>query len=108
MRLAKIKLPFKLRKSVLALGPQGKNTVCFAKGSLAYLSPVRNNLSDPEDFLAFTKAAKYFLKKDPKAIAYDLHPEYQSSKFAAHLSPITYHLYNITMLISPLAWQKTA
>jgi len=92
MRLAKIKLPFKLRKSVLALGPQGKNTVCFAKGSLAYLSPVRNNLSDPEDFLAFTKAAKYFLKKDPKAIAYDLHPEYQSSKFAAHLSPITYHL----------------
>lgn len=92
MRLVKIKLPFKLRKSVLALGPQGKNSVCFAKGSLAYLSPVHNNLSDPEDYSAFTKSVKYFLKKGPKIIAYDLHPEYQSSKFAAHLSPVTCHL----------------
>jgi hydrogenase maturation protein HypF len=59
------------------------------------LSSAHNNLSDPKDFLAFTKAADFFLKKGPKVIAYDLHPEYQSSKFAAHLSPITYRLLPI-------------
>jgi hydrogenase maturation protein HypF len=81
-----IKLPFRVKKSVLALGAQTKNTLCFAKDRSAYLSPVHPDLSLLPDFIEFEKDAKYFLRKRPKIIAYDLHPEYQSTKFALGLS----------------------
>jgi len=88
----KINLPFKLKKSVLALGSQTKNTVCFAQGNSAYISPLHSDLNNPKDLLNFQKDVKYCLKKKPKIIAYDLHPEYQSTKFAQDLSPISYRL----------------
>ncbi|MCX5696717.1 MAG: hypothetical protein NTU54_01885 [Candidatus Omnitrophica bacterium] len=89
---SKIQLPFKLKKGVLALGPQTKNTLCFAKGSSAILSPVLGDLNNPEDYERFEQSVKYFLKKQPKVIAYDLHPEYQSTKYALNLAPVAYRL----------------
>ena len=53
------------------------------------------DLSNPQYFLNFQKAAKHFLKKNPKIIAYDLHPEYQSTKFAQNLNAKRYTLYAI-------------
>jgi len=88
----KIPLPIKVKKPVLAVGSQAKNTLCFAKGNFAYLSPVHPDLSNPQDFLNFKKELKHFLKKNPKIIAYDLHPEYQSTKHARQLSAISYQL----------------
>jgi len=85
MKVRKIKLPFEVKKSVLAFGSQTKNTLCLAKGRFAYLSPVHPDLSNLSDFLAFVKDAKFFLKKRPKIIAIDLHPDYQSSLFAQDL-----------------------
>jgi len=76
----------------LALGTQTKNTLCFAKGNFAYLSRMHPDLGGPRDFAAFKKAAKYFLRKKPKLIAYDLHSEYEATKYALGLSPITYSL----------------
>jgi hydrogenase maturation protein HypF len=92
MEFKKIKLPFKIKRPILALGSQTKNTICFAKDDTAYLSPVHQDLSNPKDFSNFENIVKYFLKKRPKIIAYDLHPEYQSTKYAQNLSPITYNL----------------
>jgi len=83
----KIQLPFKIRKSVLAFGAQAKNTLCFAKGDCAILSPAHPDLNNAADFLAFEKSAKYFLKKRPQIIACDLHPEYQSTKYIHNLRP---------------------
>jgi hydrogenase maturation protein HypF len=95
MKVNRIKLPFKIKKPVLALGPQAKNSVCFAKGHFAYLSPVRPDLSNIKDFLKFQSAVRYFLKKSPEIIACDLHPEYESTKYARQLSlpvyPIQHH-----------------
>jgi hydrogenase maturation protein HypF len=85
MQFKKIALPFKLKKPVLALGGQTKNTVCFAQDSLALLSPVHADLSIPKDYLSFKKDAGYFLKRRPEIIACDLHPEYLSSKFGSGL-----------------------
>ncbi|MCM8796083.1 MAG: hypothetical protein NC928_05325 [Candidatus Omnitrophica bacterium] len=85
MRLKKIRLPFKLKKSILALGSHMKNTICFASGRYAYLSCVNADLNNPQDLLNFEKTAKYFLKKEPQVIVCDLHPEYQSTKFAHRL-----------------------
>jgi len=86
MGFKKIQLPFKINKSILAFGAQTKNTVCFAKGNFAYLSRVHQDLSAPNDFLSFEKSVKCFLKKKPKIISYDLHPEYQSTKYAQEIS----------------------
>ena len=80
------------RKSVLALGSNTKNTVCFLSGDKALISPVHQNLYDPRDFLAFERTVKQFLKKKPATIAYDLHPEYASSKYALDLRPTAYDL----------------
>jgi len=85
MKVKKIRLPFEIKKSILAFGSQTKNTLCLAQGHFAYLSPVHPDLSMLEDFLAFVKDAKYFLKRNPKIIATDLHPDYQSSLFAQDL-----------------------
>ena len=92
MEIKKIKVPFTIKKPVLALGAQTKNTLCFAKGNYAYLSRVHQDLNNPKDLFNFEKDAAYFLKKHPKVIAYDLHPEYQSSKYALHLSAKSYEL----------------
>jgi len=91
----KIKLAFKLKKSVLALGAQTKNRICFAQGCHAYLGRLRADLGDPDDFGAFVREAQYYLKKKPKIIACDLHPEYQSTKYAADLSRHPYPLSRI-------------
>lgn len=85
MRVTQIRLPFKIKSPVLAFGPQTKNTVCFAVGSSAYMSPAHRDLIDPGEFLRFQKSIKYFLKMKPRAAAYDLHPEYQSTKYALGL-----------------------
>jgi hydrogenase maturation protein HypF len=92
VELKKIKLPFQVKKPILALGSQSKNTVCFAQDNLAHLSQIHSDLSDPKDFFNFEKEVKYFLKKHPKIIAVDLHPEYQSSKYAQSLQLTAYSL----------------
>jgi hydrogenase maturation protein HypF len=95
MELKKIKLQFKVKKSVLALGSQTKNRACFLKGNFAYLGPTHAELNNLEDFLGFQECVKYLLKKNPKIIAYDLHPEYQSTKYALSLNAIRYTLLPI-------------
>ncbi|MDD4980503.1 MAG: hypothetical protein PHC54_04430 [Candidatus Omnitrophica bacterium] len=92
MELKKIKLPFKIKKAVLALGPQKKNRVCFTRGNYAYMSPLHADLNNPGDFFSFEKSVKYFLKKNPKIIACDLHPEYQSTKYGQNLQLTAYSL----------------
>jgi len=77
----------------LSLGSQTKNTVCFAKGEFAYISTVHPDLNNPKDLSIFEKTVKYFLKKNPKIITYDLHPEYQTTKYALQLHATRYTLY---------------
>lgn len=95
MVAVKLNLPFKVKNPILALGSQSKNSVCFARGNFAYLSFVHADLNNPRDFLNFEKRVKYFLKKNPKIIAHDLHPDYQSTKYALSLNAIRYTLYAI-------------
>ncbi len=92
MEIKIINLAFKVKKPILALGAHAKNTVCFVQGKFAHLSPILQNLNQPDDFLRFEKTVRLFLKNKPRIIAYDLHPEYQSAKYALDLSPSAYHL----------------
>ena len=81
----KIRLPFKIKKAVLALGAQAKNTLCFAEGDTAYISRLHQDLSSPKDLSDFENDVEQFLKKKPAYIACDLHPDYASTKYARQL-----------------------
>jgi hydrogenase maturation protein HypF len=73
---------------VLACGAELKNTFCLTKGRYAILS---QHIGDLENFetLEFFKETLANLKKvfrvEPQAVAYDLHPNYLSSRFASEL-----------------------
>jgi hydrogenase maturation protein HypF len=75
--------PFK--KSVLAFGGELKNTVCCAEGKTAFISyPLSDleNADDYEKFLFLIKNLPLKLGILPEIIAYDLHPDFISTKTA--------------------------
>lgn len=71
---------------LLACGAELKNTFCLTKGHYAILSQHIGDLENYET-LEFFKETLANLKKlfrvEPQAVAYDLHPQYMSSRFAA-------------------------
>lgn len=72
--------------SVLACGGETKNTFCLNKGNEFYLSPHIGDLENLETIQSFEEGINHYKKLfgiKPEIIAYDLHPEYLSSKYAA-------------------------
>jgi len=70
---------------VLAVGGEMKSIVCLTKGNRAFLSQHVGDLENLEtlDFFELTVGhLKRILEITPQAIAYDLHPEYLSTKWA--------------------------
>ncbi|MDP3013506.1 MAG: carbamoyltransferase HypF, partial [Candidatus Subteraquimicrobiales bacterium] len=77
-------LPFKAQE-ILAVGPELKNTFCLTKENYAFISQHigdMENLETLEHFETTLKLYKKLFRIEPKFIAYDLHPEYLSTKFA--------------------------
>ncbi|MBW2645143.1 MAG: carbamoyltransferase HypF [Deltaproteobacteria bacterium] len=70
---------------VLACGAELKNTVCLTKGKNAFLSQHIGDLENLETyrFLELTvRHMKRILDIDPQIVAYDLHPDYLSTRYA--------------------------
>jgi hydrogenase maturation protein HypF len=80
--------PIDLRMSVreiLACGGELKNTLCLTKDHYAILSPHIGDLENLETMEFFREALghlKRFFGISPEAVAYDLHPNYLSTRFA--------------------------
>ncbi len=73
---------------ILALGAEQKNTICFVKDSSAVLSHHLGDLKTFDSFNAFKSAIRHFYKLyriKPDVLAFDLHPEYLSSRFAQEI-----------------------
>ncbi|MGE5204178.1 MAG: carbamoyltransferase HypF [Chlamydiota bacterium] len=71
--------------SVLAVGGELKNTVCLTKGRHAFLSQHVGDLENLQAYRFFEEAIGYLervLEIEPRAIAYDLHPDYFSTRWA--------------------------
>jgi hydrogenase maturation protein HypF len=71
--------------SVLAVGGELKNTICLTKGKHAFLSQHIGDLENVESYSFFHEAIRHLeqiLEIQPKIIAYDLHPDYFSTKWA--------------------------
>ena len=90
-------LDFELKR-VLGVGAELKNTFCLTRGNLAFLSQHigdLKNLETSEFFKEGIERYKRLFRIEPEAIAYDLHPDYLSTKFALELAtrnsqPVTF------------------
>lgn len=70
---------------VLAVGGELKNTICLTKGKHAFLSQHIGDLQNLESHRFFEQAILHLqrvLQLKPEVIAYDLHPDYFSTKWA--------------------------
>jgi hydrogenase maturation protein HypF len=75
--------------SVLAVGGELKNTICLTKGKNAFLSQHVGDLENVESYSFFHEAIEHLeriLEIRPEIIAYDLHPDYFSTKWALRQS----------------------
>jgi len=73
---------------VLAVGGELKNTFCLTRGQQAFLSAHTGDLENLLTYRAYVAAiehSKKLLNVSPAVVAYDLHPEYLSTKYAAAL-----------------------
>ncbi|RKY87220.1 carbamoyltransferase HypF, partial [candidate division KSB1 bacterium] len=74
--------------SVLGCGAELKNTICLTKGDKAFLSQHIGDMENYETLKSFEKSIEHLkniLEIEPEIIAYDLHPDYLSTKYALNL-----------------------
>lgn len=79
---------FKKSKPLLACGSDLKNTFCVAQKGYAYLSQYGGDLEDAGSFRVYKENIDRFeriFRIKPERICCDLHPGYQSSKYAKEL-----------------------
>ncbi|HEV2981551.1 MAG TPA: carbamoyltransferase HypF [Solirubrobacteraceae bacterium] len=72
-------------RPLLACGAELKNTFCVARGARAWVSHHVGDLHNYETLRSFTEGIGHFealFQVRPEVVAYDLHPEYLSTKYA--------------------------
>ncbi|MEW6093894.1 MAG: Sua5/YciO/YrdC/YwlC family protein, partial [Chloroflexota bacterium] len=70
---------------ILAVGPELKNTFCLTRERYAFLSHHIGDMENYETLRSFEDGVMYFerlFRIQPEAIAYDLHPNYLSTRYA--------------------------
>ncbi len=74
-----------IRHCVLAVGGELKNSIAFSRENNVFMSQYIGDLDNPKAYNFFEDSISHFskiLEAKPTAIAYDLHPEYLSTKWA--------------------------
>lgn len=80
-----VNMPISTPKTILACGGELKNTVGLARGNSVFLSQHIGDLDNPYAYQFFEHSIRHLqtiLEIDPDVIAYDMHPEYVSTKWA--------------------------
>jgi hydrogenase maturation protein HypF len=76
---------------ILGCGAELKSTFCLARGRHAFLSHHIGDLENYETLRSFTEGVQHFRRLfdvTPEVAAYDLHPEYLSTKYALDLPDV--------------------
>jgi len=79
-----IQMPFE-SPPMLAVGPELKNTFCLTRERYAFLSHHIGDMENYETLRSFEDGVAHFMRMfriQPEAIAYDLHPNYLSTRYA--------------------------
>jgi len=72
-------------QSILAVGAELKNTICLTRGDRAFLSQHVGDLKNLEVYDSFKQTIKHLqsiLEVLPELVAHDLHPDYDSTRYA--------------------------
>jgi hydrogenase maturation protein HypF len=83
-----IMLPFASKTDILACGAELKSTFCLTHQHYAFVSHHIGDLENAETLRSFTEGITHFqtlFHLQPDVVAYDLHPEYLSTKYAQSL-----------------------
>jgi hydrogenase maturation protein HypF len=83
-----IRTAFKFEQQVLACGAELKNTFCLARDNYAFVSHHVGDLENLETLSSYREGIEHFKRVfyiEPSIVAYDLHPEYLSTKYALSL-----------------------
>jgi hydrogenase maturation protein HypF len=78
-------LPFESDTTILAAGPEQKNTFALITGGHAFVSQHIGDMENAETLATFERTLALYqrlFRIDPEVIAHDLHPEYLSTKWA--------------------------
>lgn len=84
-------LNFKFQESVLACGAELKNSFCLGRDNFAFMSHHIGDLDSLKTLISFEEGIEHFQRIfniTPTLIAYDLHPDYLSTKYALALEDI--------------------
>jgi hydrogenase maturation protein HypF len=85
-----VKLSFPL-EMILACGGELKNTFCLTRGQYAFMSHHVGDLENLETLNSFEEGIDHFKRLfyiEPKAVTYDLHPNYLSTQYALSIPDI--------------------
>jgi hydrogenase maturation protein HypF len=77
--------------AILGVGAEQKNTFCLAENGAAVLSQHIGDLDTVETYDFYQLAVSHFkelCRKDPVAVAHDLHPHYLSTRYAQGLTGV--------------------
>jgi hydrogenase maturation protein HypF len=83
-----LRLPWAFPRPVLACGSELKNTFCLGQGQHGFLSHHIGDLENFETLESFTQGVEHLQRLfavSPQVVAYDLHPDYLSTKYALEL-----------------------
>lgn len=83
-----IKLPFKSKKKILAVGGNQKNSIALIFEDILIMSPYIGDLNSLEAMEYFERTVETFKRLydfEPDVIVYDMHPEYETTKWAKQL-----------------------
>ena len=86
-----VRSSFTFARELLACGGQLKNTFCLGKQRYAFISHHIGDLANLETLTSFTEAVEHFKRLyevRPEVVAYDLHPDYLSTRYALGLTGI--------------------
>jgi hydrogenase maturation protein HypF len=98
-----INVDLKFKEHILAAGAQLKNTFCLARDNFAFPSTHIGDLENYETLDFYSREIERFKKLcsvKPEVVAYDMHPEYLSTKYALSLKnikkiPVQHHYAHI-------------
>jgi hydrogenase maturation protein HypF len=107
-----VAVPGGCRRHVLACGAELKNTFCLAKEDRAFVSHHIGDLENAETLASFTEGIEHFRRLfdiSPEVVAYDLHPEYLSAKYAldtggVDLVGVQHHHAHIASCLADNGW----
>jgi hydrogenase maturation protein HypF len=107
-----VTVPGGFPRPLLACGAELKNTFCLAKGKHAFVSHHIGDLENAETLRSFTEGIEHFRRLFdvvPQIVAYDLHPEYLSTKYAldlpdADLLGVQHHHAHVASCLADNGW----